>query len=338
MMLRILRNQKGMSLAELMVGIGLSAIVISIVVATQVQVTKDQNELIKKLDDSIDQNLAERIIFKDLNGIDIAYNNIVVKDDNGNNFFDYYPDITLNILSGHTDREVTLKLNGAITEFVVVSQNTSAGSLLTYDPTWAYDVGADPGDPNTPASLTFNAAKNRQWISNEASGGRPGFWKDGISLMFDTPSRIRPIVGGSVDMKTPPRSPIFIGSVQANAGDSLVSLDSSVAKMFNLTQPSTGTTITSLDNFLRNVPAVGGGQTIVRLRAVKIAKYYVVKDEKKNANDYKDAPANLMVAEYRNGAFQNPMLLADGVSKMVLRRDSVLKRMIYFKIHKAEKK
>lgn len=334
----MLRNQKGMSITELMVGIGLSAIVISIVVATQVQVTKDQNDLIKKLDDSIDQNLAERIIFKDLNGIDVAYNNLKVKDDNGNNFFDYFPDITLNILKGKTDREITLKLNSPITEFLVISQNTSAGSLLTYDPTWAYDVGKDPGDPNTPATLTFNSAKNKLWITGTDYGARPGFWKDGISLMFDTPSRIRPVKNGDIDMTVPPRSPIFIGSVQANAGDSLVPLDSTLAQSFNFTQPGNGTAITSLDDFLRKLPAVGGGQTIVRLRAVKIAKYYVVKDEKKNASDYKDAPANLMMSEYRNGAFQTPMLLADGVSKMVLRRDSVLKRMIYFKIHKAEKK
>ncbi len=333
----MMRNQKGLSVAELLVGIGLSAVVISVVISVQVQIAKEQNKLTRELDDSIDQNLAERITFKNLNGVEISYNNIVVKDDNGNNFFDYYPDITENILTTKTDRDFTLIFSGK-KEFYVVTQDVSAGPLLNYDPVWAYVVGADPGDPNKPASLTFSPANNRKYITNADNGGRPAFWKDGNLLMFDTPNRIRPAPGGVIDMKVPPRSPIYIGSVSTNAGDSLQSLSNEAAALFKNTQPYNGKVIDSLDTFLRTLPSVGGGQTLVRARVVKIAKYYVTPDNKKNSADYYATPLNLYVAEYRNGTWAQPTLLADGVEKMIFRRDSVLKRMIYFKIYKAQKR
>ncbi|QDK45297.1 hypothetical protein DOM22_09100 [Bdellovibrio sp. ZAP7] len=332
----MIRNQKGLSLAELLVGIGLSAVVISVVVAVQVQITKEQTKLTRQLDDSIDQNLAERITFKNLNGVEASYNNIVVKDDNGNNFYDYYPDITENVLTGKTDRDFTLIYSGK-RAFYVVTQDMGAGPLLTYDPVWAYIIGTDPGDPNKPASLTFSPANNRKWISNEANGGRPGFWRDGNLLMYDTPSRIRPAPGGVIDMKIPPRSPIYVGSVSTAAGDSLQGLNNEAASLFKNTQPYNGKVIDSLDTFLRTLPSVGGGQTIVRTRVIKIAKYYVEIDDKKKASEYRTTPLNLYVTEYRNGGWEKPTLLADGVEKMIFRRDSVLKRMIYFKIFKAER-
>lgn len=335
----MIRNQKGFSFPELVVGIGLSAIVISVVIAVQVQMTKDQSLLIKQLDDSVDQNLAERIVFKDLNGIEVAYNNIVVNDDNGNNFFDFYPDITETALSGtlkKLDRDFTLNYTGK-KEFIVVTQNAGAGALLNYDPVWAYDVGPDPGDPNTPATLLFNASKNRKWISNEGNGGRKDFWRDGVILMYDTSSRIRQPVNGVIDMKTIPRSPIYVASVSSQT-DSLQPLSSLVSGMFKNTHPYSGKTIDSLDSFLRTLPSVGGGQTIVRLRAIKIVRYYVTLDDTKNVSEYKVQPLKLYMSEYRNGAWSGETMLADGIEKMTFRRDSIVKRMIYFKISKAERK
>ncbi|MEK2690509.1 prepilin-type N-terminal cleavage/methylation domain-containing protein [Bdellovibrio sp. GT3] len=333
----MMRNQKGLTIVELMVGIGLSAIVILVVVAVQVQMAKEQTKLTRQLDDSIDQNLAERIIFKNLNGLEVSYNNIVVNDDNGNNFYDFYPDVTENVLVKRADREFTLSLSSGRSEFFVVTQDFASGPLLNYDPVWAYDVGADPGDPNKPASLTFNGAKSRKWISNEANGGRAGFWKDGNILFFDTPSRIRPLKNGEVDVLTPPRSPFYLGSIAAQAGDNLQNISGGVEKMFKMTQPYNGNAITSLDNFLRTLPSVGGGQTVVRARVVKIIKYYVEIDKNKNAANYDKQPLSLYAAEYRNGKWVTLTMLSDGVEKMVLRRDSVMKRMIYFKIHKVKK-
>ncbi len=332
----MIKNQKGVTLIELAIGIALFAVVISIMITMQVKMSQQQMEMTKKLDDSIDQNLAERILFKDLNGIDISYNNLIVKDDFGNNFYDFYPDITENILKVRADRELVLKLDGA-KSFFVFTQNAASGALLTYDPMWAYDVGDEPPDPNTPATLEFNPAKNRKWISNENNGGRPGFWRDGNILFYDTPSRIRPANSDVVDNTIPPRSPIYLGYV-VEGSDDLQKMTGEADGMFNLTQPGTGEEITSLDNFLRKVPSVGGGQTIVRARAARLVKYYIEPDTKKNAELYDFPPFNFYMAEYRKGSFERPSLLADGVGKVLFRRDSVIKKMIYFKIQKAKLK
>jgi hypothetical protein len=332
----MIRNQKGITIVELLVGVGLMALVTGVIVATQVNVAKEQNAIVKKLDDSIDQNLAERIIFKDLNSVDLSYNNVTLPDDNGNVFFDFYPDIPESSITKEKERILTLSLKGK-KEFYILSQNVNAGALLVYDPVWAYDLGAENGDANVPVPLTFNPGKNQMHLSNEKHG-RPGFWEDGIVLMYDTPARIRPITGNTVDMETPPRSPIFLGGVNPSSGAGLQSLNSSVAAFIDTTQPKDGkTAITSLDNFLRTVPPIGGGQSVVRVRAVHIFKYYLEVDTKKVASEYKTAPALLYKSTYRNGKFENPMLLADGVGSFTLRRDSVLKRMIYFKVEKAKK-
>jgi hypothetical protein len=331
-----MNNQKGLTIVELIVGIGLFTIVISVIVTMQVKMSQQQMEMTKKLDDSIDQHLAERILFKDLNGIDISYNNLIVRDDNGNNFYDFYPDITENILKVRADRELNLLLSGN-KSFFVFTQNSAAGALLAYDPMWAYDVGPEPPDPNTPATLAFNGEKNRKWISNEANGGRPGFWKDGNILFYDTPSRIRPAVSEIIDKTIPPRSPIYLGSV-IDGSNELQNMSGDAAGMFNLTQPGNGDAIPNLDEFLRKLPSVGGGQTIVRVRAARMVKYYIEPDTKKNADKYELAPFNFYMAEYRKGQFVQPTLLADGVGRVLFRRDSVVKKMIYFKIEKAKLK
>ncbi|UYL08331.1 hypothetical protein B9G69_014915 [Bdellovibrio sp. SKB1291214] len=333
----MIKNQKGLTIPELVIGIGLSAVVISVVVAVQVQMAKEQDKLVKQLDDSIDQNQAERIVYKDLAGVEVSYNNLKILDDNANNFYDYIPDVTENTLTGTLSREFTLSLATKSTEFIVMTQNPADGALLNYDPVWAYDVGKDPGNPNIPADLAFSAKKNRTWMTNEKNGGRPGFWKDGNVLMYDTPSRIRPVVNGTINMSTPPRSPIYIGSISINAGDNLQPVGNEILSKLNMTQPSTGESIPNLDTFLRKLPSVGGGQTIVRLRSVRIIKYSLEQDTKKIAKDYNVVPANLMVSEYRNGQWSNKRLLADGIDKMVFRRDSIIKRMIYYKITKAKR-
>ncbi|WP_413587401.1 prepilin-type N-terminal cleavage/methylation domain-containing protein [Bdellovibrio sp. HCB274] len=333
-----IRNQKGVTLLEMMVGLGLSAFVIMVVVAVQVHMTKEQALLTRQLGDSIDQNLAERIIFKNLNGIEASYNNIVVKDDHGNNFYDFYPDLTDNMLKVRADRDFNLSLSAGNQEFFVLTQDFASGAMLNYDPVWAYTVGPEPADPNVPATLTFNASKNRGWISNEKSGGRPGFWRDGNILFFDTPNRIRPVTNGVVDRLIPPRSPFFIGSINVQAGDNLQVMTGGAENLFKLTQPANGNPITSLDVFLRALPSVGGGQTIVRARVVKLIRYSVEPDTKKKPEDYETQPLNLYYSEYRNGKWEGKFMLADGVEKMILRRDSVMKRMIYFKIFKSKKK
>lgn len=319
-------NNKGFSLLEMMVALGVAGVAVGLVASTQISLIKDQIRMRKSLEANIDETLAERILFNDFNGLDPSYNNITVKDDAGNAFFDFYPDAPESSLKGRIDREINLSLDGK-TEFYILTQDKTAGSLLIYDPVMAYDVGPSSPDYNLAASLSFKSLNKNNWVGAQ----RPGFWVTNKTLMLDTPAKVRMVTGGKVNLQIAPRSPIFIGTVSGLALNPLAgSFSTNIAK----THPETGAAIGSADNFLRTVPSLGGGQSIVRLRAVKIVRYSLVKATQ--TQGFKSVPANLYRSVYDNGAFSTPVLLADKVDRFTLRRDSVLKRMIYFKVNKAE--
>lgn len=324
-------NQKGFTAIEIMIGIGLVAMLTLIIVSTQVFLAKDRMNLQNKLEESIDTNLAERILFRDFNGLEPSYNNLILRDDHGNNFFDYYPDVPVSALSKRADRELTLKLSGKIKEFVVFVHDQKAGPMINYDPVAAYDVGPAPADFNQSATLRFKGLNKNKWVSKLYSANS-NFWTAGRVLMLDTPARLRPLnSSGNVDMATPPRSPLFVGVI---SGDSL-SVNTSLSSFVNTTNPLTGGKITSVDAFLRQVPSVGGGQSVVRLRPIKAVKYYL---KVQRDSTYQGTPAYLYRATFENGKWGDEVMLADKVAEFKITRDSVLKRMLYFKVVKAKKK
>lgn len=322
----MIKNNKGFTAIEMMVGIGLVAILTTIIVSTQLMVTNDQMKLQKQLEQSIDTNLAERIIFTDLANIDPSYNNLTVKDDAGLQFFDYYPDVPASMLS-NVKREVALRLDSKTREFHILAQDTTAGPLMTYDPTAAYKVGTSDSFDKS-ADLTFVGLNYQDWIKKN----RKYFWLDGKALMLDTPARLRPVdANGNVIMTVAPRSPIFVGKVARGALEN----DSVIRSLVNTTNPETGQNIDNADTFLRRLPSMGGGLPVVRLRAVRIVKYYL---QPYTDNRLEGTPANLYKAVYENGKWSDPFLLADRVEELNLRRDSVTKRMIYFKVKKLKEK
>lgn len=321
----MLKSGNGFTAIELVMGIGVVAILTTVIITTQLMVTKEQMSLQNKLEESIDTNLAERIVFRDLSNIDASYNNLKMKDDAGLGFFDFYPDVPASSLPSQLSRQVSLRLGGK-TEFYLLVQDQNAGALMNYDPTAAYDIGPIPKDFNTSASLVFQGLNKNSWIERQ----RPEFWKKGRLLMLDTPARLRPLkVDGFVDMTIPPRSPVFVGSVNGVQ----LNIDGTVKAMLNLTDPETGDEITNADEFLRRAPSLGGGQPLIRLRAVRLIKYYL---EKENRSGRLVKAANLYKTVYENGEWSEPFLLADNVEEFQMRRDSVLKRMIYFKVKKLQ--
>lgn len=325
----MLMNKKGFTAIEVAIGIGVVAILTTAVLATQLMVTKEQVKLQTKLEESIDTNLAERVVFSDLNAVEPSYNNLTVKDDRGLSFFDYYPDVPANMLGKKEDleRNITLKLGGR-TEMYILLQDLNAGALMNYDPVAAYDIGAVPSDFNKSATLSFSSLNKSKWVEKQ----RPAFWVRGRALMLDTPARLRPIkTDGSVDMKIAPRSPIFIGYVDGNA----LKIDATIKGLVDLKEPESGSTLDTVDEFLRAAPSIGGGQSIVRMRAVRLIRYFLKPQEDAR---YVGKPANLYKSVYEDGKWSEPFLMADAVAEFNLRRDSVLKRMIYFKVKKMDKK
>jgi len=322
----MLKNNRGLTIIELLISLGIASVGISLVALTQVSVIKEQTSMMKKLEANIDETLAERILFNDFNGLDPSYNNLNIKDQNGLLFFDFYPDVPEDSLKSKKERELTLSPSGTKV-FYILTQDRSAGSLLIYDPVMAYDVGPSSPDFNVAATLNFKSLNKNNWVGTQ----RPGFWVPGKFLMLDTPAKVRAVKQGVLDLQITPRSPIFVGSVN---GQNLIPLTGEFASLVIKTDPDSGAVIDSADTFLRNVPSLGGGQSLVRLRSVKLVKYEIVKD--KASIGFKTATSKLYRSVYSVNGFSNKTLLADKVEKFSLRRESVLKRMIYFKVFKAE--
>ncbi|MNL12938.1 hypothetical protein D3C87_1338210 [compost metagenome] len=151
-------------------------------------------------------------------------------------------------------------------------------------------------------------------------------------LLVDTPARVRPVTAtGNINMSVLPRSPIFIGRV---AGKDLA-FDNNFKTYFNVNHPDSGAEINTLDKFFRDLPSIGGGQPLVRIRAVRLIRYYLEPYEDQRLMT---KPSRLYKSEFVGGKFTEPFLMADKVDRLVFKRDSVLKRMMYFKLIKAKNK
>ncbi|HEX7672542.1 MAG TPA: hypothetical protein VF412_00155 [Bdellovibrio sp.] len=333
-----IQNNLGFTAVEVMIGVGLTAVVTVALISTQVWLAKDQAVLKNQLEQSIDEKLAERIIFSDLSAVEPSFNNISLADDSGNNFFDYYPDVPANSLTTPLSRAITITSKTANQSVSLIVQNLSAGATLNYDPTAAYSFGTS-SDFNVAGSYTFVSVNQNNWVK----AIRPGFWIDGMTLMFDTPAKLRPLSSdGTVNMQVAPRSPVYVGVV---GGAILNSVGNPFSGLIKSTQPVTGAAIPSVDSFLQNVPSIGGGQSVVRLRAISAIQYTLEADKTLAADCYPGGNksgtpfyhSNLYKVIYKGtGQAGQKVLLADKVCSFSMSRDSVLKRMIYFKINKVD--
>ena len=321
-------NQKGLGIIDILIGIALMALLGGLISATNLFVNKQFVNLKNDMDDSIDSNLAERMLFSDLAGLEPSFNNLKTLDDKGYGFFDYYPDVPANSIRTPLAREAELSIPKQRLEFFVVIQDIKSGALLNYEPSTAYEIGDAPDDFNEPASLTFSSLNKNSWVGVQ----RPAFWVDGKMLLVDTPARVRPVTAtGNINMSVLPRSPIFIGRV---AGKDLA-FDNNFKTYFNVNHPDSGVELNTLDKFFRDLPSVGGGQPLVRIRAVRLIRYYLEPYEDQRLMT---KPSRLYKSEFVGGKFTEPFLMADKVDRLVFKRDSVLKRMMYFKLIKAKNK
>lgn len=315
-------NNKAMSVTELVVGLGVLAISLSIIMGTHYSITKEMSKLDDTIQGKIENLSGEKNILFDIQAANISFNNLLIRDDAGLLFFDYIPEKPVNLRSANPDRKITLSASGtrAVKEIVLLVQDNQKGGILIYDPTAAYSIGESNNNFNTPASLSFLSLNNNNRIKNQ----RPQFWLENQLLFLDTTSRIRPSLG-AINMNEAPVSPIFLGKVQGTNLNKLVLSDILIRDR----HPETGQVIATADNFLRTMPAYGGGVSTVRVQAVKLIKYYL-KSFNNSMGLYKSVyDSNLNV-------WGSGFLIADEIDYVVFQRQSVSSKIIQFKINKVK--
>lgn len=277
-------NNKGLSITELLIAIGLS----SIVGLGVFRALNDNNSLqkmfSKKMDDRIEANLADKLILRDLRAAGPSLNNLTFMDDNNHNFYDFDPDRSTAFYRGQktVSRTITLK-NGGNTYMYFLAFDDLRGKALFADAVTFFEVGPPPANIYQAATLTYRGINYNNYLM--AQDGSGNFMNNPL-LIDPTNLNKLVLVDSSSYMPTAPLRPaVFIGKV-VNSGGGIYDIQkiptasipkdkaSNVIWNYNITTPTnTVITPTNFTQYMYNLPPVGANGASVRIKPVRLYRY-----------------------------------------------------------------
>jgi len=276
-------NNKGLTITELLISIGLS----SIVGLGVFEALKDSNEWQKKfsskMDDRIEANLADKLILRDLRAAGPSMNNLKIADDKNLNFYDFEPDRSTTFYRGQTtvSRTVTLKEGGNTTMYFLAFDDLRGKGLFA-DAVTFFEVSPPLADINQPATLTYRGLNYNNYLTA----------KDGAGNDLNNPLLINLVnlnklvlVDSSSYMPTVPMRPaVFIGKItQAGAFVDIQKISSGAIPKdkankaiwdYKITTPiNTVVEPINFAQYMYNLPPVGANGASVRIKPVRLYKY-----------------------------------------------------------------
>lgn len=227
---------------EVVLAIGLSALVLYTVVSVWTSYNSQFQKLGANIEMSTDIESGEQILLKDLKAVDPSFGILTLRDDTNDPrslFFDYFPDVPESQLpipagcGGRPCRTYTLRPDG-YGEIVLALLDSSPHPLpsMIYDPIWAYTThactqcntvsGPPPtysphghgiyGDATSTSAAPIVAQRGP--VVHNGIVEYPGYWRQDQLLMLDTPVSFRPNgTPQSAWAAVPPRPEFFIGRV-----------------------------------------------------------------------------------------------------------------------------
>lgn len=305
------RQNRGFALVEMLTSTVILVIFIFGLSTLLVHLGAQKEAVSGLINRDLDQQLAEKVVFQDMLHASPSFNNILLSDDTGRQFFEYFPDRSPMSYRDVTSRRLTLRLGGRDAAYFIVTES-SAGSPLIFDPTVAYETARSP-NPAVAGVLQY-ASLNK---SNYVASLRPGLWREKNILMLDTPARLRPPMSPGAA----PRSSIFLAQI---IGTGLKPLNLNFLRREHPAQPTL--TVDSPDVFFRTAPAMNGSAPIIRLKAVQVVRYILKPSQQPGVADaYRET--------FDDGAFTHSQLFARNVESLVFERASVFQPLIGFKIN-----
>lgn len=281
--LMYVHNNKGVTITELLIAIGLSSIV-GLGVFEALKDTNNWNKTFSaKMDDQIEANLADKLILRDLRAAGPSMNNLRVRDDNNLNFYDFEPDRSTAFYRGQTtpSRTVTLK-QGGNTFMYFLAFDDLRGKGLFADAVTFFQVGAPPANIYQPASLTYRGLNYNNYLMAKDSAG-----KDLNNPLLMNPINLGKLVlvDSSSYMPTVPLRPaVFIGKIVKSGAiidiqkipAGAVPKDKSNTAIWSYTITTPLNTLVEPINFTQymyNLPPVGANGASVRIKPVRLYKY-----------------------------------------------------------------
>lgn len=317
-------NQQGMTLIEVLLVVGLVSILglanVFFVTDFMKRINKIQTESEEQSESAVISSTALNIIKRS----NLSFNQIVLPDDNGNNFFDYFPDIPSSELGTAGNRIFSISATNREKYFYLFASSEVKANSLVLDPVHVYSATPQPADYSQDGSVTYKGLNSIPHIKDGMGNNTNKklmsqffgeVWKNGQIFLVTCPTYLRPIQNGTVDLSTPPHMPSLVGRAES---DDLIVLgkDKSVVELYN-SHPLTESKYLSLDQFFRTLPTVGGAAPFVKIEPVDLVRFRM-----KENKSYPAGYADLVLDEWIDGAYQEKMLVAIKVKNIQFLRKS----------------
>lgn len=273
----MIRNQKGFTIVEVLVAVGLAAVILLGNTMFLNDFMRRMSAYEKESGDESDLAVLNTMALNILKKSSLSFNRLSLMDDNNVNFFDYYPDMPL---SSFATEERRYTLNGASKFFYILSSDEGKNGSTVYDPVHSYTVASAASDVLSDGTVAYRGINSVPDIYS-ASGTKATLkamtqifgarWANGKLFVITCPTYLRPVSGATVNLSVAPRMPTFVGKV---VSDDLAPL--SVAESLvplNNTHPLTSAAYVSVDQFFRTLPTVGGAAPFVKIEPASIGRF-----------------------------------------------------------------
>ncbi|MCM2280919.1 MAG: hypothetical protein NDI61_03635 [Bdellovibrionaceae bacterium] len=306
-------NAQGFSMVELIVAVGVAVTVVLIASSVLYELQNSSNRLRKAMDQEIDFSIGIREMVNLLRKSALSYNNLIVQDDNGRNFFDLITDITATQIPDISARSRRLTLSlapGGITQLVFIFNDDPASQGFLYNPIDAYNVGPPPGNLDVSGAINYRGIN----ADNVVAARAPGVWRQGNLVLLFSPIPLREMIGGTVDVFTPPRNAIYFGRVR---GDDVEHV--SLGGLIRNTHPAKASLVLdSGDKFFRNLPSIGGSSPMVILQPVGLLRFYLMPTTVSGA-----VTGRLITQTYSEGAWSDASVVFPDIKGVVFKRELI---------------
>lgn len=314
----------GFSITELMIAMGLTTIVgLGIF-----QVLTNSNQMNKifsdKMDEQIESKLGDKLLVRDLRNAGPSLNNIYVKDDNGNNFFDYDIDRSSAFYKKQKHKGRTLTLTKKKDTVYFLTVDVLRGKGLFADAVTFFEVGPSPTSPYSAAKLTYKGINYNNYLTALNKNGEP--INNPLLIHEDNLGKLLLVDSSSMMPTEPSRPAVFIGSVIKK--ESLYD----IKKLDSKTIPKVGDdylwnykmapiqTVQNLDPkdfeaFMYNIPPLGASGASVRIKPVRLFKYQLVCAKGSECVLYRE--------DVLHGTSKQKIPILRGFSRVMFKRDDI---------------
>lgn len=330
----MIRNQKGFSLIEILVVLGLSVVVVlgntMFLNDFMKRMTAYEKESSEESDLAVLNTMALNILKKS----SLSFNRLNLLDDKSVNFFDYYPDMPMGSFGDQESRIYTMNTTGKY--FYILSSDEGKFESTVYDPVHAYIIADAAADLNSNGTVDYRGLNTIPDLFD--SGGTKAAkkamsqifkerWAEGKIFVVTCPTYLRPVTGATVDLMVAPRMPSFIGRV--SSGDDLSPLLSSDAGVnLNNSHPVSLATYGSLDKYFMTLPTVGGAAPFVKIEPAIVGRFSLRKSAT-SADSF-----DLYMQSLTPNGYGEDIQVAQTIKTVTFKRKSVTLPLISMEIQK----